>query len=94
MFGLTENSVVGKHLPKTAIYAKFAMNTAERERFDADISRIAIANVVDTRHLAEGKDVKSIYVFAVQLKRKDYDPKNIATLAKLIEQKIVFALMF
>ena len=94
MFGLPENSVVGKQLPKTAIYAKFAMNTAERERFDADISRIAIANVVDTRHLAEGKDVKSIYVFAVQLKRKDYDPKNIATLAKLIEQKIVFALMF
>jgi hypothetical protein len=70
------------------------MNTAEKERFDADISRIAIANVVDTRHLAEGKDVKSIYIFTVQLKRKDYDPKNIATLAKLIEQKIVFALMF
>lgn len=94
MFGLPENSVVGKQLPKTAIYAKFAMNTAEKERFDADISRIAIANVVDTRHLAEGKDVKSIYVFTVQLKHKDYDPKNIATLAKLIEQKIVFALMF
>ena len=94
MFGLPENSVVGKQLPKTAIYAKFAMNTAERERFDADISRIAIVNVVDTRHLAEGKDVKSIYVFTVQLKHKDYDPKNIATLAKLIEQKIVFALMF
>ena len=94
MFGLPENSVVGKQLPKTVIYAKFAMNTAERERFDADISRIAIANVVDTRHLAEGKDVKSIYVFTVQLKHKDYDPKNIATLAKLIEQKIVFALMF
>ena len=94
MFGLPENSVVGKQLPKTVIYAKFAMNTAERERFDADISRIAIANVVDTRHLTEGKDVKSIYVFTVQLKRRDYDPKNIATLAKLIEQKIVFALMF
>ena len=94
MFGLPENSVVGKQLPKTAIYAKFAMNIAERERFDADISRIVIANVVDTRHLAEGKDVKSIYVLTVQLKRKDYDTKNIATLAKLIEQKIVFALMF
>ena len=94
MFGLPENSLVGKQLPKTAIYAKFAMNTAERERFDADISRIAIANVVDTRHLTEGKDVKSIYVFTVQLKHKEYDPKNIATLAKLIEQRIVFALMF
>lgn len=94
MFGLPENSNVGKQLPKTAIYAKFAMNTSEREKFDADISRIAIANMVDKRHLAEGKVVKSIYVLTVQLKRKDYNPKNIATLAKLIEQKIVFALMF
>ena len=94
MFGLPENSVVGKQLPKTAIYAKFAMNTSEREKFDADISRIAIANMVDKRHLAEGKDVKSIYVLTVQLKRKEYDPKNIVALAKLIEQNMVFALMF
>ena len=94
MFGLPENSVVGKQLPKTAIYAKFGMTTAERERFDADVSRIVIANVVDTRHLNEGKEVKSIYVFSVQLKRKEYEPKNIATLAKRIKQKIVFAMMF
>ena len=86
MLGLPENSTVGKLLPKTAIYAKFAMNTAERERFDADISRIVIAHVIDSRHLAEGKDVKSIYILSVQLKRKDYDPKNIITLAKLIER--------
>lgn len=92
MFGLPENSTVGKQLPKTAIYAKFAMNTAERERFDADISRIVIAHVIDSRHLAEGKDVKSIYILSVQLKRKDYDPKNIITLAKLIEQNIIFAM--
>lgn len=94
MFGLPENSYVGKQLPKAAIYAKFAMASTERERFDADISRIAIANVINTRHLAEGKDVKSIYVFAVQLKRKEYDVKNIVALTKLIEQNIVFALMF
>lgn len=92
MLGLPENSTVGKQLPKTAIYAKFAMNTAERERFDADISRIVIAHVIDSRHLAEGKDVKSIYILSVQLKRKEYDPKNIITLAKLIEQNIIFAL--
>lgn len=92
MFGLPENSHVGKQLPKTAIYAKFAMSTADREQFDADISRMVIVHVVDGRHLAEGKDVKSIYILSVQLKRKDYDPKNIITLAKLIEQNIIFAL--
>ena len=62
MFGLPENSHVGKQLPKTAIYAKFAMNSAERERFDADISRMAIAHVIDTRHLAGGQEVKSMYL--------------------------------
>lgn len=94
MFGLPENSYIGKQLPKAAIYAKFAMTSAERERFDADVSRITIANVINTRHLAEGKDVKSIYVFAIQLKRKEYDAKNIVALTKLIEQNIVFALMY
>ena len=94
MFGLPENSYIGKQLPKAAIYAKFAMTSAERERFDTDVSRITIANVINTRHLAEGKDVKSIYVFAIQLKRKEYDAKNIVALTKLIEQNIVFALMF
>ena len=77
MFGLPENSIVGKQLPKTAIYAKFGMTTAERERFDSDVSRIVIANVVDTRHLNEGKEVKSIYVFSVQLKRKEYDSTHL-----------------
>ena len=94
MFGLPENSVVGKQLPKTAIYAKFAMNTAERERFDADISRMSIANVVDKRHISEGSKVKSFYLLAVQLKRREYDPKNIVALSKLIDQNILFALMF
>ena len=94
MFGLPANSIVGKPLPKTAIYAKFGASAAERERFDADVSRIAIANVIDARHMTAGANVKSIYVLAVQLKHKDYAPKNIDALAKLIEQNIIFALIF
>ena len=94
MFGLPDNSKVDKQLPKTAIYAKFTMNTAERERFDADISRMSIANVVDSRHIAEGNTVKSVFFLTVQLKRKEYDPKNIVNLAKLIGQNILFALLF
>lgn len=94
MFGLPANTEVGTQLPKKSIYAKFTMNTAEREKFDADISRIVIANAVDGRHLAEGEKVKSFYVLSVQLKQKDYDPKNILTLVKLINQNILFALVY
>ena len=94
MFGLLEDSNVNAPLHKTVIYSQLVMDSAEREKFDADISRIAIVNRITSRHIAEGKDVKTINVLTVQLKHKDYDPKNIATLAKLIEQKIVFALIF
>lgn len=94
MFGLPTHTEVGTQLPKKSIYAKFAMNTAEKEKFDADISRIVIANAVDGRHVAEGEKVKSFYVLAVQLKHKEYDPKNIVSLVKLINQNILFALTY
>lgn len=94
MFGLPTHTEVGTQLPKKSIYAKFTMNSAEKEKFDADISRIVIANAVDGRHLAEGEKVKSFYVLAVQLKHKDYDPKNIVSLVKLINQNILFALTY
>lgn len=94
MFGLPANTEVGTQLPKKSIYAKFAMNSSEKDKFDADISRIVIANAVDGRHVAEGEKVKSFYVLAVQLKHKEYDPKNIVSLVKLINQNILFALTY
>ena len=94
MFGLPAHTEVGTQLPKKSIYAKFAMNSSEKDKLDADISRIVIANAVNGRHLAEGEKVKSFYVLAVQLKRKDYDPKNIVSLVKLINQNILFALTY
>lgn len=94
MLGLPVHTEVGTQLPKKSIYAKFAMNSSEKEKFDADISRIVITNAVDGRHVAEGEKVKSFYVLAVQLKHKDYDPKNIVSLVKLINQNILFALTY
>ena len=38
--------------------------------------------------------MKEFYLLTVQLKRKEYDPKNIALLTKLIPQRMVFALQF
>lgn len=94
MFGLPTISEVGTQLPKTSIYAKFGLKTSERDAFDADVSRIVIANSIDSRFAAAGTDIKSIYVLAVTLKRKNYDPRNIVLLSKLIDQNIIFALIF
>lgn len=97
MFGLPTSTEVKKQLPKKAIYAKFDMLASQRERFDADISRIdfvALISPVTIPAISVVGMVKEIYVLSVQLKKKDYDAKNIALLNKLIPHKMVFALHY
>ena len=97
MFGLPQTTEVRKQLPKKAIYQKFDLKPSQRESFDADISRLDIVAVISQKTvpaLSEGNDVREIYVIAVQLKRKEYDSKNITLLTKLIPQRMVFALQF
>ena len=97
MYGRPQTTEVRKQLPKTAIYAKFELKSSQREGFDADIARIDIVAVVSSSTvpaIAEGKEVKEIYLLALQMKRKEYDSKNIVLLTKLIPQRMVFALQF
>ena len=94
MLGLPKATELSRLLPKKAIYAKFSMNTATKDRFDADISRITIVNEVSpaTVAIAAGEEVKSFYVLLVALKRKDYDERVIGQLSRLIEQNMLFVL--
>ena len=97
MYGLPQTTEVRKQLPKKAIYAKFDLKPSQRESFDADIARIDIVAVVSPSTvpaIAEGKEVKEIYLLTLQMKRKEYDSKNIVLLTKLIPQRMVFALQF
>lgn len=97
MYSLPISTEVKKQLPKKAIFAKFDLKSSQRESFDADISRIDIVAVISPATipaLAEGIEVKGVYVLAVQMKRREYDYKNIVLLTKLIPQKMVFALQY
>ena len=97
MYGLPQTTEVRKQLPKKAIYAKYELKSSQRESFDADIARMDIVAVVSTSTvpaLNAGAEVKEFYLLAVQLKRKEYDNKNIVLLTKLIPQRMVFALQF
>lgn len=97
MYGLPNTTEIRKHLPKKAIYAKFELKPAQRDGFDADVSRIDIVAVVSSTTIpavAAGEAIKEFYVLTVQLKRKDYEEKNIAMLSKLIPQNILFALQY
>lgn len=97
MFGLPISTERKKQLPKKAIYAKFDLKPSQRESFDADIARIDIVAIVSAATvpaLSEGTEIKEFYILAVQMKRKEYDSKNIALLTKLIPQKMVLGLQF
>ena len=97
MLGLPVSTEISKQLPKKAIYAKFDLKPAQRDRFDADISKLTIVNAISSTTipaLQKGEEVECIYVIDVALKRPDYDPKNIQMLCKLIPQNMVFALHY
>lgn len=97
MFALPPSTAISKPLYKKAIFEKFNLKAAERERFDADISRITLVAHVSSATvpaLAEGKDTKGFYVLLVELKRREYDSRNILLLQRLIPQQMVFALQY
>lgn len=96
MLGFPKSTEVNKQLPKKAIYNKFQLNTVTKAKIDADISRITIVNEVSSEriNIADGENIKSFFVICVLLKNKVFDPKNIATLSKLVPQNILFVLEY
>ena len=97
MYGLPANTLINQPLYKKTVFEKFNLKTVERERFDADISKMALVARISPATvpaLAEGQEIKGFYVLQVTLKHQDYDIKNILLLQKLIPQKIVFALHY
>lgn len=97
MFGLPATTAINKPLYKKAVFEKFNLKTAVRDRFDADISRMALVARVSPATvpaLSEGQTIKGFYVLQVVLKHKEYNMQNILLLHKLIPQQIVFALQF
>lgn len=97
MLGLQITTEVKRQLPKVQIYRKFELKQSQQNAFDADISRMEIVNMIAPQTLpaiSMGEDVKAIFVVDVELKRKEYDTKNIVLVSKLIPQRIVFVLRF
>lgn len=97
MYSLPQSTQLKKQIPKKKVFEKFDLKPSQRDSFDADVARIDIVAVLNENTLpaiSEGEKVKGFYVLAIQLKRKEYDTKNIVLLNKLIQQNIVFALHF
>lgn len=97
MYNLPHTTAINQPLSKKAVFEKFNLKAAERERFDADISRLVIIHRIDAGTIPavqSGKEVKSIWILAVLLKRQNYNPKNVEMLFKLIPQRMILALQY
>ena len=97
MFGLPKTTEITKQLPKKAIYSKFELKPAQRDAFDADISKMMLVNAISQATLPalqQDENKTTIYVLDVVLKKRDYDPKNFTLLSNLIHQKILFVLRY
>lgn len=97
MLGLPQSAEVRKPLPKAQLYKRFGWKPSQRESFDGEVSRLDFVNWIAPRTLpaiAEGAEVKEIFVIEVSLKNRDYDPKNIVLLAKSIPQRVIYILRF
>lgn len=94
---LPEATRVKRSLPKAQLLKLFDWTASQRERFDAEVSRLDFVNWISPHTvpaIAVGNEVKEIYVAEVALKSRNFDSKTIELLAKSIPQRIVYALRF
>ncbi len=95
--GLPESTRVKRSLPKVQLYKRFDWKPSQRESFDGDVSHLDFVNWIAPRTLpaiAEGTEVKEIFVIEVSLKSRDFDTKSIVLLAKSIPQRVIYLLRF
>lgn len=97
MLGLPQSTEVKRPLPKAQLYKRLDWKPSQRDSFDGDVSRLDFVNWIAPRTLpaiAEGAEVKEIFVIEVSLKSRDFDTKNIVLLAKSIPQRVIYLLRF
>lgn len=97
MLGLPQSTEVKRPLPKSQLFKRFDWKTSQRESFDGDVARLDFVNWIAPRTLpaiAEGAEVKEIFVIEVSLKSRDFDIKSIVLLAKSIPQCVIYLLRF
>ena len=97
MLRLPPTTEVKRPLPKAQLFKQFDWTASQRDRFDAEVSRLDFVNWISPRTvtaIAAGNEVNEIFVVEVSLKSRDFDIKAITLLAKHIPQRIVYVLCY
>ena len=98
MLGLPRATEIKKIITKKKVYEHFGMEMSadRRKSFDGDIARITVMNEISpvSVNLAAGDENKANFVVLVQLRQKEFDRQNIAFIAKMFGQKLLFVLEY
>ena len=97
MLGLPQSTEVKRPLPQAQLYKRFDWMPSQRDSFDGEVSRLDFVNWIAPRTLpaiAEGIEVKEIFVIEVSLKSRAFDQKSVVLLAKSIPQRVIYLLRF
>lgn len=96
MFNLPKTTVVNKVIPKTKFYEKTGANSKLKQLFVDDIDQIVWKYKLskDTINLKEGKKVKEIEIFEINLKHKNLSKEILKTIDKFIPYYILYVLRF
>lgn len=98
MLGLPRATESKKIITKKKVYEHFGMEMSadRRKSFDGDIARITVMNEISpvSVNLAAGDEIKAFFVVLVQLRQKEFDRQNIAFIAKMFGQKLLFVLEY
>lgn len=70
------------------------MSPQAKDKFDSDVSRMYIVAEIspNTINIDKGETVPVIFAVQIILKRKNFDPKTISQISKLIDQKMLLVL--
>lgn len=98
MFDLPKTSEIRKPLHKKLIYEKYAteLSANKKDKFDVDISRMIITNEISEAsvNIKATEEISAIFVIQIELKRREYDDKNIVMISKLFGQKLLIVLHY
>lgn len=96
MFNLPVTTDVQKVINKKTIFEHLNLSTSDRKLFDEQIAKITIVSEISpkTVNIAITENDPFIFILLIQLKSQNCDKRNIDLLAKVINQRLLFALQY
>ncbi len=97
MLGLPPQTETNKLIPKKALLLQNgSFKQSEKNAFNDNIQSVRVVNEITPKHIAvaEGKEIKAIFIIEVILKNYEFSLHSIELLFQMIRQNIVLVLKY